>query len=81
MSEPYVYKHIDPENLPPSDKPPYRGSRSECLRDAILDVVHAGLDAGLSMKDVDEAVAAVVDHISRLHRERFKLHAKDKTPP
>lgn len=73
MAEPYkhVYKHIDPNNLPESDRPPHPGTHAECLRDGLLDVVHIAVEAGMSWNDVDEAVAAVVHHVSKLRRERL----------
>lgn len=77
----HVYKHIDPDNLPPSDGPPYQGTNAECLRDGLLDVIYIALDAGMTMADVDAAVAGVVEHVSKLHRERFTVHQKDKTSP
>lgn len=83
MAEPYkhVYRHVDPKHLPPSDGSPYAGTNAECLRDGLLDVVHIALDTGMTMDDVDAALAQVVEHVAGLHRERFKVHAKAKTPP
>ena len=81
MAEQYkhVYKLVDIDSLPESNKTPYVGTKAECLRDAWLDVLHAGLDAGLAMADVDEAVAAVVDHVARLNRSRFRVLATNNT--
>jgi hypothetical protein len=75
---PREYAHIDPDNLPVSNKPPYKGTRAECLADAILDVIQAGLAAGLEQKDVDEAMRTVTDTLAMQERHRFRLHVKDK---
>jgi hypothetical protein len=74
MTEPYKYVHIDPARLPPSDLPPFQGTRSACLASACLDVIHAGIDAGLSMDDVDKALVDIISHVSMLHRDKFKVH-------
>lgn len=77
MTAPYEYKHIDPDNLPASDRPPYQGTKSECLRDALLDVIHVALDSAMTMDDVDAALAQVVDHVARLQRSRLKVLARE----
>lgn len=77
---PREYAHIDPNNLPPSDKPPYQGTRAECLADAILDVIQAGLEAGLAQADVDAAMKIVTDTLAEQERHRFRLHVRDTGP-
>lgn len=77
MTKPYehVYRHIDPDNLPETDDPPFQGSQSECFAEACLDVIHIALDSGMTMDEMNAAMLQVVDHVARLNRERFKVHA------
>jgi hypothetical protein len=60
--EPYEYRLIDPTNMPESGLPPFEGTRVECLRDGLLDVIHVALELGMSPADVDAALAQVLGH-------------------
>jgi hypothetical protein len=74
---PREYAHIDPNNLPPSDKPPYQGTRAECLADALLDVIQASMEAGITQAEVDGAMKIVTDTLAEQERHRFRLHIND----
>lgn len=75
MAESYRYRFVDPEALDTSDIGLIPGSNADCLRDSLLDIVHIALDSGMTMDDVDAALAEVVDHVAGLNR-RFKIHRR-----
>lgn len=75
----YQYRLIDPVAIERSSLMPLPGSRRDCLRDGLLDIIHVGLDSGMTYDDVDEALAQVVDHVARANRERFKVHRVGKS--
>lgn len=81
MSEPYTFKLVDPSLHSEAVGPPYKGTNADCLRDGLLDVIHIALDSGMALSEVDAALAQVVDHVARVHRERFKLHTVVETVP
>lgn len=72
---PRTYKHLDPDALPPTTHPPYRGTRAECLADALLDVVQIALESSMSQEDVDEAMTIVNRTLAMQERLRFRVHA------
>lgn len=74
---PRDFKHIDPENLPPSEGPPYKGTNGECLADGLLDVIQIALQSGMTQQDVDEAMKIVTYTLAVQERHRFRLLVKD----
>lgn len=75
MARPYKFVHVDPERLPESSGPPYIGTNAECLRDGLLDVIEIAVRSGMTLDDVDAAVAGVIEHVARMNRSRIRLCA------
>ena len=69
------YRFIDPDNIDTTGVEPPEGTNAECLADSLLDIIQLSMHHGMTVEDVDEALAKVEDFRAQLHRKKFRVRS------